>query len=242
MIPLTTYTLLLAQILAHLSVIPMIIWGTWWHWVITIFVYFLSGCLGMTMTYHRLLSHKSWICPRWMEKLFVGFATIGMTGSAISWVAIHRKHHAFVDTKRDPHSPKYLGWFWTHFLSMYALVEIKYARHLLRDNFYHFQHRQYFTINIIYALILYILDPFALIYAWLVPAMILWNAGSVIVSTSHRNGKPHNDLIFALSVWGEGYHENHHQNVKSKRFGKYDLGGIIISLLEKLCNPKILKS
>lgn len=238
MIPLTPNTLLAVQIIAHLSIIPMIIWGTWWQWLVAIFVYFLNGCLGMTMTYHRLLSHKAWACPKWLEKLFVLFATIGMTGSAISWVAIHRKHHAFVDTERDPHSPKHRGWFWTHFLSMYAKVEVKYAGHLLRDNFYHFQHQHYFTINIIYAVILYLIDPFALIYAWLVPSMILWNAGSIIVSTSHRGGTSHNDLIFALTVWGEGYHTNHHDDARASRFGKYDLGGVIIGFIEKWYKAK----
>ena len=108
MIPKTPYTLLSFQIIAHLSIIPMILYATWWQWGISIFVYFLSGCFGMTMTYHRLLSHNSWEVNKLLKYLFTLFATIGLTGSAISWVSVHRQHHAYSDTKDDPHSPIYL--------------------------------------------------------------------------------------------------------------------------------------
>lgn len=237
MIPAKPSTILGAQIIAHLALIPMIMYATWWQWIIAIFVYFLNGCLGMTMTYHRLLSHRSWKCPKFLEKLFVLCATIGMTGPAISWVAVHRKHHAFVDTDKDPHGPAQRGWFWCHYLSMFAKVDVKYAAHLIRDSFYHWQHNHYFTINLVYAATLWLLfGPFALVYAWLVPACILWNAGSTIVSISHRGGKPHNDPILYFLTWGEGYHIVHHDSAGKKRFGKWDLGGVIIEQIERITN------
>jgi len=226
-------TILGAQIIAHLALIPMFMYGHWYHWLAALFVYFLNGCLGMTMTYHRLLSHKSWNCPKFLERLFVLFATIGMTGPAISWVAVHRKHHAFTDTEKDPHSPKHKGWFWCHYLSMFAKVEVKYAAHLLRDPFYNWQHKHYFTINAVYAAaLLLLLGPFALVYAWLVPACILWNGGSSIVSISHRDGHTHSDPPLWFFTWGEGYHIKHHEDPNANRFGKWDLGGYLISKLE----------
>lgn len=233
MIPLTPYTLLMFQFVAHLSIVMMIVYGSWWQWLVALIVYFFTGCLGMTMTYHRLLSHKSWNPPKWMEYLFTLFATIGLTGSALTWVAVHRQHHAYSDTVKDPHSPYYKGWFYSHFLSMFSLVELKRVTHLLRDRFYILQHKFYFEINLLYAIILYMIDPFAVVYAWLVPAAILWNAGSSIVSISHRNGFAHNDLSLSFIVWGEGYHKNHHDNPSSNRFGKFDLGGILIKFLSK---------
>lgn len=233
MIPNTPYTLLIFQVIAHLAIIPMFLFATWWQWCVVIFIYLLTGCFGMTMTYHRLLSHKSWNPPKFVEYLFSIFATVGLTGSAISWVAVHREHHGFMDTPKDPHGPIHRGYFWTHFLSMFAPVRIKYASHLLRDKFYLMQHKYYFEINLFYALVLFLIDPFSLIYAWLVPAMILWNAGSSIVSISHRNGYPHNDTILALLVWGEGNHKNHHDNAASPKFGKIDLGWFFIKLIDK---------
>lgn len=238
MIPTTPNTVFAAQLIAHLALIPMIIYAGAFHWFIALFVYFLTGCFGMTMTYHRLLSHKAWNPPKWLEYLFVLFATMGLTGSAISWVAVHRQHHTFVDGDKDPHNPKTKGFLWSHFLSMYAKVEIRYASSLLRDKFYHFQHKHYLDLNLLYAAVLLLIDPFAIIYAWLVPACILWNGGSSIVSFSHRSGYPHNDTPLALLVWGEGYHATHHAKANSQRWGKFDLGGILIQTFEKFFNGK----
>lgn len=239
MIPVTPHTILGAQILAHLSLVPMIVYGQWWHWLIAIFVYFLNGCLGMTMAYHRLLAHKNWKCPKFLERLFVLFATIGMTGTAISWVAVHRAHHAYADTQKDPHNPAQRGMFWCHFLSMFAKVEVKFASHLLRDKFYEFQHKHYFTINAVYALLVFLIGgPMALVYAWLVPACLLWNAGSSIVSISHRSGKPQADFLLYFLTWGEGYHDKHHASPSSSRFGKWDLGGYLIELIEAWFPPR----
>ena len=81
---LSSWTLFSVQLLAHLSLVPMILWGTWNNWLIAFFIYFLNGCLGMTMTYHRLLSHRAWSAPKWLEYLGTLCATIGLTGSAIS--------------------------------------------------------------------------------------------------------------------------------------------------------------
>ena len=233
MIPNTAHTILLAQVIAHVSLIPMIIHGSLYHWLIALFVYFLNGCLGMTMTYHRLLSHRSWNPPKWIEYLFTLFATIGMTGSAIAWVAIHREHHKHTDTEKDPHSPTFKGWVYAHFLSMFSKVKPRYVTDLMKDAFYLWQHKWYFEINLIYGLCLYMVDPFAVIYAWLVPAAILWNGGSLIVSTSHRNSTQNNDFIFALTTWGEGYHKTHHEYPRKARFGKWDLGGYLIERMEK---------
>lgn len=228
MIPFNKWTIFIAQIIAHLAVIPLIMYGEWWHYLIVLFVYFLNGCLGMTMTYHRLLAHRTWNPRKWVEYLYTFFATIGMTGSAISWVAIHREHHRYENTEKDPHSPYHKGWFWAHYLSMFAKVNPRYTKDLMRSKFYQFQHKHYMDICIAYGIVVYLLDPFAIVYAWLVPAALLWNGGSLIVSTSHRHNTQHNDLIFAITTWGEGYHSNHHDYPNKYRFGKWDLGGFLI--------------
>ena len=229
------YYLFFAQSVAHASIVPMVLFASWQEYAISLAVYFFTSCLGMTMTYHRLLSHRSWNPPKVLEYLFSLFATVGLTGSAISWVAIHRKHHKYTDKPQDPHSPSHKGWFYCHFLSMFAKVEIKYVTDLIKDPFYKFQHKYYYLLNGIWAATVYgvFKEPLALVYAWLFPAMILWNAGSSIVSFSHRNQKSYNDLTLAFLVWGEGYHENHHANANLSRFGRYDFGGFLIDLFSK---------
>jgi stearoyl-CoA desaturase (delta-9 desaturase) len=192
----------------------------------------------VTLFLHRGQAHKGFIFHPILGHFmrFWLWMTTGMVTK--QWVAIHRKHHRYNDTENDPHSPKHKGWFWTHFLSMYAPVEVRYVPDLLKQKFYVWQHKHYFTIVFVYALILYFIDPFAVVYALLIPAMLLWNGGSTIVSISHREGGPYNDMLFVFTIWGEGYHKNHHDMASAKRFGKYDLGGVIIEFIEKWNKPK----
>ena len=73
---------------------------------LTIFVamYLVSG-LGITVGYHRLLTHKSFDTPTWVRVAFAVCGSLAVEGSVISWVADHRRHHAFADKEGDPHSP-----------------------------------------------------------------------------------------------------------------------------------------
>ena len=232
------------QLIAHLAFLFLLFYGSPVQWLVVFIVYFFSGCIGMTATYHRLLSHRSWKCPLWVEYFGVFCATIGLTGSAIGWVAVHRKHHRFADTPKDPHSPKYKGFVYCQWLSMFESIELRYVADLLKKPFYIFQHKHYFTINLAYSLILYWLDPMAVIYAWLVPACLLWNAGSSIITFSHIFGKNEhriqsragNIALLGILVWGEGWHNNHHYNEKDKCFASYwwqiDVGYYYIATIE----------
>ena len=94
------WALFFSQVIAHLSIIPMIMYGSWYHWLIGFFVYFITGCFGMTMTFHRLLSHKSWNAPKWFHYFGSLAGFYGLTGSTIGWVAIHRQHHHHTDAQK----------------------------------------------------------------------------------------------------------------------------------------------
>lgn len=230
----SAYILLLFQIVAHLGLVYLCFFGKYWHFIITFLIYFITGCLGMTMTYHRLLSHKSYNAGSFWTKFGVICGTLGITGSAISWVAIHRQHHKYSETSKDPHAPSFKGWFYSHFLSMFSTVHLRFVTDLIRDKFLVFQHRYYFQIVLFYLFLLYLIDPFAVIYAGLAPAAILWNCGSLIVSFSHRGGVPHNDIALALLVWGEGNHLSHHQRPQDFKFGRIDFAGWLIERLIRL--------
>ncbi len=226
---LNPWSLLAFQSIAHIGFLWLIITGSPREWLVVVIVYFFNGCIGMTATYHRLLSHRSWKAPKTIEYLGVLCATIGLTGSAISWVAIHRKHHRFTDNKEDPHSPHFKGFFYCQWLSMFEKVDVRYVPDLIRNHFYNFQHRHYLTINIAWALVVFLLDQRAIIYAWLAPACTLWNAGSFVVTFSHMFGSaPHhlknhakNSFILGYLVWGEGWHNNHHFSPKSSKFSEH---------------------
>ena len=105
--------------------------------------YFLFGMLGINVGYHRLLTHKGFTCPRWLEYAFAMLGVCCLQGSPAHWVAIHRRHHQFADRQQDPHSPLvnlawgHVGWilFKNAGLPRTAMSD-PYARDLIRQPFY----------------------------------------------------------------------------------------------------------
>jgi stearoyl-CoA desaturase (Delta-9 desaturase) len=66
---------------------------------------YLLTAVGITVGYHRLLTHRSFQTSKPLEYLFAIFGSMAVQGPVISWVADHRKHHAHTDEEGDPHSP-----------------------------------------------------------------------------------------------------------------------------------------
>lgn len=239
-----SYLLFIFQIIAHLSIIPLIVYGHWYHYLIVFLVYFITGCFGMTMTYHRLLSHKSWEPPKW----FVYFGSLagfyGLVGSPVAWVAIHREHHHYTDKEKDPHSPKHHGFVKVQWLSMFDKVNPKYSAHLLRDKFQIFLHKKYFLIHSLIFLFWIIIDPMMAVAAYLAPAAVLWNMGSFINTFTHMfgyrnfnsNDNSTNVHILGYLVWGEGWHNNHHaapnNPIFKEKWWEIDIGGWFIKKLD----------
>lgn len=239
-----SYFLFAFQLVAHLAIIPLIVYGQWYHFLLTAFVYFITGCFGMTMTYHRLLSHKSWNPPKWFEYFGTIAATYGLTGSSIAWVAIHREHHHYTDKEKDPHSPEHHGFMRVQWLSMFDKPNPKYAIHLIRNKFHSWMHKHYFLIHSIIFISLLVIDPMLLVSGYLAPAAILWNMGSFINTLTHMigyrnfNSDDNSTNIFWLGylMFGEGWHNNHHARPNSSKFKEkwweFDLGWFFIKLLE----------
>lgn len=75
--------------------------------------YFITGCLGITLSYHRQLSHRSFATPKWLEYALAYCGVLAIQGEPMEWVSSHRYHHLHTDTPLDPHSP-YEGFWWSH--------------------------------------------------------------------------------------------------------------------------------
>jgi stearoyl-CoA desaturase (delta-9 desaturase) len=67
-------------------------------------LYLLSG-VGVTIGFHRLLTHRAFQTYPWLERTFAVLGSLSVQGSVLDWVADHRKHHAHADREGDPHSP-----------------------------------------------------------------------------------------------------------------------------------------
>ncbi len=237
------------QILAHLSIIPMLLYGTGMEFLISISVYFFTGCIGMSMTFHRFMAHNSWQPSRWLEAFGVLCGSLGIAGSSLAWTAVHREHHKAADTIKDPHSPSHKGFFRVQCLGMLYEPDLRFVQEKLKDPVHQFFHRYYLPINFSYVVILLALDPFSIVYAYLFPAAILWECSSAVNTVGHLWGykrsntldKSKNNPLLALMTWGEGWHNNHHSSPSSYYFGKkwyeLDVGGQLIHLFN-ICRNK----
>src|SRR5471030_864138 len=86
--------------------------------VVAFLLFFVFHSQGITLGYHRLLSHRSLKVPKWLEYLIVSGAYLSIEGAPIFWVTTHRLHHRYSDHDGDPHSPRdglfhsFISWMW----------------------------------------------------------------------------------------------------------------------------------
>ncbi|MGD0417946.1 MAG: acyl-CoA desaturase, partial [Terriglobales bacterium] len=99
--------------LFHVGAIAALFFFTWPAFFVAIFLWWVSGSLGIGMSYHRLLTHRGYKTPKWVEYFLTWCATLALEGGPIFWVATHRIHHQFSDEVGDPHSPNDGKW-WSH--------------------------------------------------------------------------------------------------------------------------------
>ena len=99
--------------------------------------------LGIGAGYHRLLTHRGFLAPKWLERTLAVLGVCCLQDSPARWVLIHRLHHQHSDDQPDPHSPM-VNFLWGHFAwvfvenRQYATFSSyeKYVRDLLQDPFY----------------------------------------------------------------------------------------------------------
>jgi stearoyl-CoA desaturase (delta-9 desaturase) len=92
------------------AIVGLAIWQTWdsalrWSDLIVFFATYLPIALGVTVGYHRLLTHRSFKTGPVLRAILAILGSAAIEGPVIEWVANHRKHHAYADKDGDPHSP-----------------------------------------------------------------------------------------------------------------------------------------
>ena len=127
--------------LALLAFVPWLF--SWTGVALAIAGLYVFGTLGINLCYHRLLTHKGFALPKWLEHTFAVLGVCCLQDTPARWVAVHRLHHQHSDEQDDPHSPL-VSFLWGHCgwllvtnqelqrLSMYE----RYSRDILRDRFY----------------------------------------------------------------------------------------------------------
>jgi sn-2 palmitoyl-lipid 9-desaturase len=190
-------------------------------------LHWLFGSIGICLGYHRLLTHRSFQVPKWLEYIITLIGTLALQGGPIFWVAGHRLHHLYTeDFDKDPYSAK-RGFWWSHMLWLfYPKTEFfdydaykKFAPDLDRDPFYRWLNKYYLLLQVPVALLLYAIGGWSfVIYGVFLRAVVLWHSTWLINSASHLRGyrsfanedNSRNLWWAALLTYGEGWHNNHH--------------------------------
>jgi len=203
-----------------------------------LFFYWVTACLGVTLGYHRLLSHRSFIVPRWLERFFATCGAISCQHGPIDWVGLHRHHHSFSDTEVDHHNSK-KGFWWSHMGWMFKDVEAlkavpKLSADLIKDPYYRFLNKYFLFLQIPIGLSLYAIGQKLGVGGW---ALVLWGIPLRLVvvyhitwlvnSATHCWGKApfesgdssKNNAWVAALTFGEGWHNNHHAFPNSAKHG-----------------------
>jgi stearoyl-CoA desaturase (delta-9 desaturase) len=130
----------------------LVVWQVWgdflrWSDVVVFAIMYLATGLGVTVGFHRHLTHRSFKTSRPIRAALAVLGSAAIEGPVISWVADHRKHHTFSDREGDPHSPHvghgggfrgalkglfhaHVGWLFIH---TQRGARKRYARDLLAD-------------------------------------------------------------------------------------------------------------
>lgn len=253
----STIILRALHIFNHLAVVLFISFGgtlLTWDLVGSVIVYFFLGCFGISLGYHRYLSHKSFEPRSWFEYFMIWLGMISCGGSPLSWAAAHRYHHLHTDTDKDIHNVQRDGWLKVYFhIWKPFYISARMIKDLLTDKKIVFLHKHYFLIVAAWALILYSVNIKLGIFGFSVPAILSFHFYGLINVLGHTFGKrplntndtSTNHWFINIFVFGEGWHQNHHRIQSSHRIGlrpgELDISAWFIENLPLTRDRKLLK-
>jgi fatty-acid desaturase len=210
---------------------------SWSALAVCIFLHWLTASIGICMTYHRLLTHRSFtIRLRWLEYPLTALGCCASEGGAIGWVADHRRHHAHADEELDVHSPR-RGFGWAHLLwwmtpDVTSIHSDHYytdwAPDLERDPVHRMLDRFHFLFPPLMGAGLYAIGGLPwLVWGGFVRSVLVLHTTWLVNSATHIWGTrahPTRDTStnlwwVALLAYGEGWHNNHHAFPTSARHG-----------------------
>ncbi|HVE60101.1 MAG TPA: fatty acid desaturase [Pyrinomonadaceae bacterium] len=238
----------------HLLTIVALFFFSWQNLAAMLIGNWIVGSLGVGLGYHRLLTHRSFKAPKWLEYLLTVFGAMAIQDDAPKWVTTHRIHHQFTETDKDPHSTKpgfwwaHLGWIVRGTANDHSEATIKkYVPDLMKDKFHVALARFYYLPLLISGVILFAIGGWTMVL-WGVFARVVfgWHSTWFVNSATHMWGAREfetkddstNSAWVAILTFGEGWHNNHHAQPSSARHGlkwyQFDQNWLTIRLFEKL--------
>jgi fatty-acid desaturase len=223
------------MVLFHLGAVAALFMFSWQALVVAIGLWWITASLGVGMGFHRLLTHRGYKTPKWVEYLLTVCGALALEGGHILWVVTHRIHHAHTDVPGDPHTPRDGGW-WSHIGWMLKgpaqhyepdVIE-HYAPDLVKDRFHVWLNKYYWLPLVFLAAALLVFGGWSYLM-WAIFFRVTFNlhATWLVNSATHMWGKrrfatrddSRNNWWVALLTFGEGWHNNHHAHPTSARHG-----------------------
>ncbi|MEM7553340.1 MAG: acyl-CoA desaturase [Cyanobacteria bacterium P01_A01_bin.84] len=225
---------------------------------VALLLYWISGGLGITLGFHRLVTHRSFQTPKWLEYFLVFCGTLAVQGGPIEWVGTHRLHHLHSDQTLDPHDSNegfwwsHMGWLVHHRPQEYDIP--RFTKDIAEDKFYQFLEKNFIPIQIALGLLLLLWGGWSfVVWGIFVRIVMVWHLTWLVNSATHKFGYQSHDSgdnstncwWVALFVFGEGWHNNHHAFQYSARHGlqwwEIDFTWITIQLLRLVGLAKNVK-
>ena len=240
--------------LFHVFAIVALFTFSWQNFLAAFILWWLAGSLGIGVGYHRLLTHRGFTTPKWLEYTLSVFGTIALQSGPLTWVTTHRLHHALTETDKDPHSPRN-GTYWAHMGWIFRgtaqnqswATMVRYCPDITKDRFQVALNKYYYVPTVITAIILFAIGGFSMVlWGIALRTVIGWHFTWLVNSATHLWGTrrfetrddSRNNALIAAVTFGEGWHNNHHAYPRSAKHGlawyEVDINWIQIWALKKV--------
>ena len=229
--PITTFFM----VAFHIGAIVALFFFSWKAVAVAAVLWVVSGSFGIGMGYHRLLTHRGYKTPKWLEYTLTTCGTLALEGGPIYWVATHRLHHQLTDVEGDPHTPLE-GGFWAHIGWIITGKTIHndnsellpYVPDLRKDRFHMWISKWHWVPLTLLGLGLLLIGGWPyLLWGTFFRTSIGLHFTFLVNSATHMWGsqrfltgdKSTNSFWVAILSFGEGWHNNHHAHPQSARHG-----------------------
>jgi stearoyl-CoA desaturase (delta-9 desaturase) len=227
----------------HVGVLAAPFTFTWQGLVLMLFMGWLTGSIGICLGFHRFLTHRSFKTSKPMRWLIAWIGGLAGEGSAIHWVANHRKHHAHSDEPGDPHSPHDGSW-WSHMIWFmwkfapggYDAHNNRWAPDVAKDPVMRFLDKTFVLWHVVTGFVFFGLGYWLggesmawsfVVWGMFVRLVYVLHSTWFVNSASHMWGyrtyettdDSRNNWWVALLTYGEGWHNNHHAFPSMARAG-----------------------
>jgi fatty-acid desaturase len=223
------------MVLFHIGAVAALFFFSWKALLTAVLLWWVAGSLGIGMGYHRLLTHRGYKTPRWIEYFLSICGTLALEGGPIDWVATHRLHHQNTDKEGDPHSPRD-GGFWAHMgwiltgktMRSNERELMRYVPDLRTSKFHTWISRWHWVPLTVLAIVLFAVGGWRfLLWGVFLRTVFGLHSTWLVNSATHMWGRQRfdthddsrNSFWVALLTFGEGWHNNHHAHPQSARHG-----------------------